>query len=100
MLYGIKYQTKNESLTSCNSLQETKINGKSKFVLNNLLSAMFVASYLRRTHPNIKYTIYELSPLEIQQVKKENIASSVEEFKAMVDMAIKKADQKHKETTK
>ena len=100
MLYGIKYQTKNESLTSNNSLQEAKINGKSKFVLNNLLSAMFVASYLRRTHPNIKYTIYELSPLEIQQVKKENIASSVEEFKAMVDMAIKKADQKHKETIK
>ncbi len=100
MLYGIKYQTKNESLTSNNSLQGTKINGKSKFVLNNLLSAMFVASSLRRTHPDIKYTIYELSPLEIQQVKKENIASSVEEFKAMVDMAIKKADQNHKETIK
>lgn len=88
MLYGIKYQVKQNGES-----HQVATYHKCKFVLDNLLSAMFVASALVKSHSDITYKIYKLEPKEAKQVKKENIASSVEEFKAMVDADCKKREK-------
>lgn len=98
MLYGIKYQTENQKLIKLNEKLK-KLNlailfdGKCKFVLDNAIAAIFVAKSLNKSQKQVIYKVYKLSPDEATQVKKENIASSVEEFQQLVNSALKKIDK-------
>jgi len=96
MLYGIKYEYNKQGRDYANkTLQKLGsafyVVGTCEFYLNNLFSALIVARGLNKSHDKIKYRVFKLSPEQEAVVPKEKIASTVEEFKTMVDKSRQEA---------
>ncbi len=102
MLYGIKYEYNKQGRNLANQAMQKigsafYVVGTCEFYLNNLFSALVVARGLNKSHDKIKYRVFKLSPEEEAIVPKEKIASSAEEFKALVDKRSQEARKKLQE---